>query len=69
MKRDPAEARFFVLQLVRLSGVLLALGGVVLLSGRFGDFPQIAGYAIVLAGLAEFFAVPPILARRWKSKE
>ncbi|MEO0032699.1 MAG: hypothetical protein RIS94_2457 [Pseudomonadota bacterium] len=65
---DPAFGRFMVLQLVRLSGALLALGGVVLLSGRFGTYPVFAGYALVGAGLVDFFGLPPLLARRWKSR-
>lgn len=74
MSADPAEnakaaARFFVLQAVRLSGALLALGGMALLSGRLGAIPPLVGYALVGVGLADFFAVPPLLAKRWKSSE
>lgn len=68
MSRDPAIARFAVLQAVRLSGALMVLAGVVLLSGRFGAFPPAAGYALVAIGMADFFALPLVLARRWKSR-
>ncbi|MDF8334532.1 hypothetical protein [Novosphingobium cyanobacteriorum] len=69
MNGDPAFARFMVLQAVRLSGALLALAGVVLLSGRYGAFPPTLGYILIGAGLVDFFALPPLLAKRWKSPE
>jgi uncharacterized protein YjeT (DUF2065 family) len=30
--------------------------------------PEALGLVLVLAGLADFFAAPKLLARRWKSK-
>ena len=68
---DPAAARFAVLQLVRLSGALLALAGVLIASGKATWLPQLPealGYVLIGAGHIDFFAVPPILARRWKTK-
>lgn len=68
---DPAAARFAVLQLVRFSGALLAFAGVLIASGTVAwlpKLPQALGYGLIAAGLADFFAVPMLLARRWKSK-
>lgn len=68
---DPAAARFAVLQLVRLSGALLALAGVLIASGKISwlpSLPEPAGYALIGAGLIDFFAAPMLLARRWKSR-
>ncbi|WP_421839432.1 hypothetical protein [Novosphingobium sp.] len=68
---DPAAARFAVLQLVRLSGALLAFAGVLIISGKVGwlpKLPEAAGYALLGAGLIDFFAAPVLLARRWKSR-
>jgi hypothetical protein len=70
-ERDPAAGRFAVLQLVRLSGALLALAGVLIVSGKVGWLPRLpeaAGYVLIAAGLIDFYALPPLLARRWKSK-
>ena len=70
--RDPAAARFAALQVVRLSGAVLALIGVLVMSGNVGwlhAIPQVAGYPLLLAGMAEFFFLPPLLARRWKSRD
>lgn len=69
--RDPAAARFAVLQMVRLSGALLALGGVLILTGKVAwlpKLPEAAGYVLIAAGLIDFFVAPLFLARRWKSR-
>ena len=63
---DPAKERFIMLQLMRLGGVLLVVGGVVILSGTISG-PPLLGYGLLLFGLFEFFALPTMLARRWKS--
>lgn len=68
--RDPAVARFAVLQAVRLTGAMLVLLGVLALSQRIpalAGIPEIAGYVIIAVGLADFFVIPLLLARRWKS--
>ena len=52
-----------------LTGYFFFLG-VLALSHRIpalADIPEIAGYAIVAVGLADFFVIPLLLARRWKS--
>ena len=69
--RDPAAARFAVLQLVRLSGAVLALAGVLVISGKVAwlpKLPEAVGYLLVGAGLIDFYVAPMLLARRWKSK-
>lgn len=68
---DPAAARFALLQLVRLAGALLVLTGALVLSGKVEWLPRLpdaAGYAFVAAGLGVFFALPLVLARRWRSR-
>lgn len=68
---DPAAARFAVLQLVRLSGALLAFAGVLIISGKVSwlpKLPEAIGYVLLGAGLVDFFAAPVLLARRWKSR-
>ncbi|WP_298194259.1 hypothetical protein [Novosphingobium sp.] len=69
--KDPAAARFAVLQLVRLSGALLAFAGVLIISGKVSwlpKLPEAAGYVLIGVGLVDFFAAPMLLARRWKSR-
>lgn len=65
---DPARDRFIMLQLMRLGGVLLVVGGILILAGRVPG-PRAIGYGLVVFGAFEFFAMPALLARRWKSPQ
>ncbi len=68
---DPAAARFAVLQLVRLSGAVLAFIGVLVVSHKIAWLPQLpeaAGYVLIAAGMTDFFVAPLLLAKRWKSR-
>lgn len=67
---DRAGARFALLQVLRLSGALLVLFGAVTLARRYpalDAIPDVAAYAIIAVGLADFFVMPLLLARRWRS--
>lgn len=69
---DPAAARFALLQLVRLGGALLALTGALVAAGKatwLAGAPQELGYGLLAGGIAAFFGAPPLLARRWKSRD
>ena len=69
-ERDPAVARFAILQMVRLSGAVLLLLGVVLLSGKVSwlpRLPDVVCYVLIAVGIAEFFVVPLFLTKRWRS--
>jgi hypothetical protein len=71
-ERDPAFARWLALQGVRFAGVVTILLGIIIEAGRlpFGpDVPRWFGYALAAIGLIEVFALPRLLARRWKSPE
>lgn len=71
MSRDPALGKFALLQVARLLGAVLALAGIVVLGGQRSELAQVpivAGYALFMAGLALFFALPLALARHWKGK-
>ena len=65
---DPALAKFAVLQLVRLVCIGVVLSGAALYVGRIGDDPLLGG-ALLVAGVAGFFLLPRLLARRWKSSD
>jgi hypothetical protein len=66
-----ARNRFFLLTILRFSGVALVMFGIAVMMGRVpglvGDFGRYAGLAIAFAGLLEFGVVPRLLARRWAS--
>lgn len=60
------RARFLIISTVRLSGVVFALLGLLIESGRI-DLPRAIGWMLIAAGLAEVFLVPRLLARRWRT--
>lgn len=62
-----ARNRYFALSLVRLSGAVLVLIGIVVTSGRVESLPAIAGYALIVAGLLDMLLFPRLLARRWRT--
>ena len=67
---DPAKVRFMVIQAMRAIGALLAAGGIAIASHRFpalATIPDAVGYVLLAAGIADFFVVPQVLARRWRS--
>lgn len=66
MNQDPAVARFIIIQMVRVTGIALAVLGLVVLGGRL-DWPPLAGVGLLIVGLIDAMAVPLILARKWKS--
>lgn len=65
--------RYFALQAVRLSGALLVLLGVLVQAGKgpgpLVNLPPMAGIVMALAGLWDFFFLPRIVARRWRTPE
>jgi hypothetical protein len=55
---------------VRLSGAVLVLVGMMVVAGRLpmlNGVPPLLGYVLAGAGLVDFFVVPPLLARKWRS--
>lgn len=65
---DPAIGRFWMLQLMRLGGLLLVIAGVMMIAGRL-PAPPVLGYGLLLLGAFEFFFLPRMLAKRWKSPD
>lgn len=63
---DPARARFFTVQLVRLASVGLALVGLLVVRAKI-DLAPAAGWIMLAAGLIGAFVVPQVLARKWRS--
>lgn len=70
---DPAAGRFFALQAVRLSGAVMVLLGVMIGTGRapsfLGGAPQEVGFVLAVLGMVEFFYVPRLLARKWRTPD
>ncbi len=71
MTTDPdtlARNRFFAIGVMRLMGVAMIVIGLMTINGRIAVLPPVAGYVLVLIGMADFLLVPRILARRWRSQ-
>ena len=66
--RDPAKARFAIINLVRLTGVAMVLLGILVAEGVI-EWPMEAAYALVVLGMIEVFLMPRLLARRWRTPE
>lgn len=66
MNRDPAMGRVMAIGLVRLGGAVLIMGAILVAQGII-PWPVEAGYALAAAGMLGVFALPQIMARRWRS--
>lgn len=65
---DPAAGRFWLLQFLRLVGVVMAALGAMALAGRL-DWPREVGFVLLVAGAFEFFFIPGMLARKWRTPD
>lgn len=63
-----ARKRFFILQLIRLSGAAMALFGAIIISGRVIDFPEL-GYLLLVLGALEFFLLPNFISKSWRNDD
>ncbi|HSG35404.1 MAG TPA: hypothetical protein VLA37_12780 [Sphingomonadaceae bacterium] len=63
-----ARNRFWVLNAVRLSGLSLVLLGIAVQYGRL-EAPQWVAYALVVTGFVEFFFLPNVIAKSWRTKD
>lgn len=66
--RDPAAARFWMIQLHRLAGMVLVVLGAMVVAGRL-DWPTALGPVLMIVGMIDFFLVPLLLSRFWKTRE
>lgn len=66
-QRDPAVARFWMLQLLRLGGIVLVVLGIGIIAGELPLDPSL-GYMLFVLGAMEFFLFPALLARWWKKE-
>ena len=66
-QRDPAVAKFWTLQAVRVAGLVMVLVGLAGTSGRIA-LPEWLAALILAAGVGTFFGLPVALARKWKAQ-
>ena len=60
------KQRFMAIQLMRMMGAALAILGVLIAGGKI-DLPPLVGYVFVVIGLVDFFVMPKVLSRRWRT--
>ncbi|OGS51871.1 MAG: hypothetical protein A3J40_05745 [Erythrobacter sp. RIFCSPHIGHO2_12_FULL_63_10] len=63
-----AKRRFAVLNVMRLGGLALVMFGLAITQGVI-DLPRELGMAIVVIGMVDFFVLPRLLSKRWRSEE
>ena len=63
---EVARNRWMVINAVRAGGVAMVLVGILGLRGVF-EYPDVAGYALLVVGLLDIFLVPLLLARKWRT--
>ncbi|MFC3213990.1 MULTISPECIES: hypothetical protein [Novosphingobium] len=67
-ERDPAAARFAIINLVRLAGVGFVVLGILVANGRIlPDAPDWVAYLLVANGLVDAFVIPAVLVRKWRT--
>lgn len=62
------KQRFLAIQMMRLMGLALVILGVLIAGGKV-DLPVLIGYVFVAIGLIDFFVMPKMLARRWRTPD
>jgi hypothetical protein len=63
-----AQYRFLVINICRITGAVMLVLGLAVISREAFGLPKTAGYLLFLVGLADFLLVPVYLSKRWKSK-
>jgi hypothetical protein len=66
--KDRAKARFVAIALIRLSGAVMVLVGLLITERRL-DLPWLLGVVLTVAGFFDVFVMPKLLARRWKTPQ
>ena len=63
---DPARARFYFFGAHRVVGVVLVILGFMAMQGKL-DWGEGVGKVLAVVGLIEFFVIPLVFARMWRS--
>jgi hypothetical protein len=66
VSEDVARARWMTINAMRIGGVAMVIVGIIGLKGVI-EYPEVAAYVLIAAGLFEIFVLPLIMARKWRS--
>ncbi|MEE4452585.1 hypothetical protein [Novosphingobium resinovorum] len=69
---DPAKARFFIINVVRMGGVMFVVLGMLVATGRIwteelGSGGKWVGYLLLVFGLVDTLILPLLLTRKWRT--
>ncbi len=67
MTEDLAKKRFFMLTILRFSGVALAFLGIAIIMKRLIEPADVIGTILLVIGALDVLVFPTLLIRRWKS--
>jgi hypothetical protein len=69
MTEEQAKKRFILLNLVRFSGLLIALAGIANVGRKLApDLAPGLGLALLVMGMIDFFFAPMLLKRAWQNE-
>ncbi len=63
-----AQYRFLIINICRITGAVMLVLGLAVISRETFGLPRAAGYVLFLVGMADFLLVPVFLSKRWKSQ-
>lgn len=66
MNDDVARNRFFMINAVRIAGMVTVLIGIAIHYRKI-DLPEQAALPLALIGMAGFFFLPRLLASKWRT--
>lgn len=70
MTEEQAKQRFLVLNLVRLSGLIIAFAGIANVGGKLApDLAPGLGLVLLIMGTVDFFFAPMLLKRAWQNQD
>lgn len=64
--KDPARARFYFIAAHRVIGAVLIMLGMLAMQGAL-DWGEGVGKVLAIVGLIDFFIIPLVFARMWRS--
>ena len=63
-----ARSRFMALNAIRVLGLVAVLAGIAIHYGKLA-LPEPLAYVLVIVGLIDFFLVPNLVARKWRTPD
>ncbi len=70
MTEEQARQRFMMLNLVRLTGVILSFIGIANIGGKLAPtLTPVLGIFLLVTGVVDFFLLPVLLKKAWQKQD